>query len=301
MTWFIASAIVATLLAVALIIVPLYRAPAGSAPLTAVLTALLLPLTVALLYAMTSTYPWLEQAGVAAADGGTAEILDSKLIIEIKNFLDTNPRDANAWNRLGDAYLEESRFAEAREAYRRTLELKGGSDDELQLAFAEAAILADRSSLLGEAGRMVDDVLGRSPSNPKALWYGGMAALGRGENDLARQRWSRLLDLSPPPQVREVIEQQLAQLGGLAAGQASPGESRPAAVARIPVRITVKPELASRIEPGATFSSREAPAAAVRRSPSSVAMQLLFPWSSKSAMRTAWFRVGPWRGCQRFA
>lgn len=281
MTLFIAGAIAATLFGVALIVVPLYRTRAGGAPLTAVFVALLLPLTVAVLYAMTSTYPWLTQPGSTTESGAATDVVDSRLINEIRKFIEANPRDADAWTRLGDAYLEDSRFTEARDAYRQVIDLKGNADDELQLAFAEAAILADRSSLLGEAGQVIDEVLGRSPANPKALWYGGMAALGRGENDLARQRWSRLLELSPPPQVRDVIEQQLAQMGGSAADGTAPIPTAQSAAARIPVRVTVKPELAARIKPDATLfliarapGGAGPPLAVVRRSAAALPMEI---------------------------
>jgi len=43
-----------------------------------------------------------------------------------------------------------------------------------------------------------------------------MAAMLRGDNELVVTRWQKLLDMSPPDQIRGILEQQLAQLGAAA-------------------------------------------------------------------------------------
>jgi cytochrome c-type biogenesis protein CcmH len=248
MTLFIVVALMATLLSVALVVVPLYRTPESRAALSAVFTALLFPLVVVALYAYITSYPWL-----TAADTGSLLPVrsDTAEINALRGQLAGTAADAGIWSRLGELYIAQERFADAREAYRKALELNEGGSDEERLAFAEAAVLADRDSLSGEAAKVIDEVLQRSPGNPKALWYGAMSALSQGNTELARSRWKTLLGLDPPPQVREIIEQQLANLDGAAdAAMKSEGAAVGDAL-RIPVRVNVIPDLAKRIEPGA--------------------------------------------------
>ncbi len=84
--------------------------------------------------------------------------------------------------------------------------------------------MTDRSSLTGEAGRPVEEVLAAEPGNAKALWYGGLVALDLGRYDAVRTRWTSLLALNPPPEVERAVRSQLAALegGALEAGGARP-------------------------------------------------------------------------------
>ena len=52
-----------------------------------------------------------------------------------------------------------------------------------------------------------------SPDNPKALLYGGFAAAIRGDRTLARSRWQALKDLHPPPQIVQMLDARIAELG----------------------------------------------------------------------------------------
>lgn len=247
MNSFLAAAVAAILVATALVAVPLVRSPRGGAPLAALLVALLLPATAALLYAFVNTYPWITRPVTAAAP-----VADTPEIAALRREAQATPGDAAGWSRLGDAYMAAERYADAGDAFMRAMQLtdEDRGDTTIRLSFAEATILADRDALTGEAGRVLDEVLEREPANPKALWYGGMAALARGDQALARKRWSGLLELSPPPQVRQILEEQLAQLDAPAT---SSGDGNGDDAVRIPVRISVKPELAARMGPGAAL------------------------------------------------
>jgi cytochrome c-type biogenesis protein CcmH len=248
MTVFLVVAVLLTLACVAVVTIPLLRAPDARAPVAAVCVAVAIPAAVTLLYAGVSSYPWLAIGAVAAGDG-----VEPPATAALREEARRSPGDPQAWTALADAYVGESRYAEARDAYREAMRADGGGSDELRLAFAETSILVDRGALGGEAGTIVEDILARDPVNPKALWYGGMAALARDDAAAARTRWSRLLELSPPPQVRQIIEQQLANLDS---GPGTPTTATAAAggqPASIPVRVTVDPRLASRIRPGAVL------------------------------------------------
>jgi cytochrome c-type biogenesis protein CcmH len=277
---FLFAAVAMTLTAVALVVVPLFREKSAPAPIAAVLSALAIPAAVTLMYAAVSSYPWsVAVRGSAGAVTAQSAVADTPEISALKERVRKSPDDAAGWISLGDGYMGQERFADAREAYREAIHLSGENRDDLRLAYAESSVLQDRQALMGEAGKIVDEVLSRNPMNPKALWYGGMAALGRGDTAAAKSRWSKLLELSPPPQVRQVIEQQLASLGGGAPGGAD--APRAPSGTTIPVRVAVKPELAGRIKAGASlFLIARAPGAAgpplavVRRNSASLPLEL---------------------------
>jgi len=138
---------------------------------------------------------------------------ESALVDQHARHLDANPDDLQGWQLLAASYMQLGRYADGKAAYERVWSLTRQPDDELKLAYAEAQILTDRSSVSGEAGRLVEEVLAADPGNPKALWYGGLVALEMGRDDAVRTRWTRLLALNPPEDVALIVGQQLAALG----------------------------------------------------------------------------------------
>ncbi len=145
------------------------------------------------------------------------------LIAELEAHLASNPGDAEAWSFLGESYLQLGRYLEARAAYARLWALTPEPDDELKLAYAEAQILAGQTALAGDAARLVEEVLAAQPQEPKALWYGGLAAFELGRNDLARQRFTSLLAFNPPADVANAIRDRLAALGGPSGAESGQG------------------------------------------------------------------------------
>src|SRR5262245_12584828 len=114
-----------------------------------------------------------------------------KLVDELAARLVQSPDDVAGWKLLCRSYVAlgdyEAAVRACREAWNRTPQ----PDDDLKLTFGEAQILSDRSSLSGDAGRLVEEVLTNEPSNPKALWYGGLVAFELGHEDDVKARWSR--------------------------------------------------------------------------------------------------------------
>lgn len=280
MTAFLATAVLLTIAGMAFITLPLLRGSRAS-PIAALVTVIVIPVVVLLLYAAVSNYPWADMREGAAGDGNQATLLSAGADIDaLRAAADAAPGNVQAWLALADGYLAMERFAEARDAFARAMEQDSGRTDDVQLAFAEASILADRSALAGDAGRIIDEVLVRNPTNAKALWYGGMSALSRGNNGAARARWSALLELSPPVQVRQVIEQQLAALDTGTGGEDA-GPATAAGNIVIPVRVRVAPGIAPQVRDGAAlFLIARAPGdlgpplAVVRRQPARLPVEL---------------------------
>jgi len=152
---------------------------------------------------------------------------DSALVRELVAHLERTPDDVDGWQALGRMYIQFGDYEHARRAYREAWDRTPQPDNELKLAFAEAQILSDRATLSGDAGTLVEGVLAEEPANPKALWYGGLVAAELGHEDDVKTRWSRLLEMNPPPQIAAMLRTQLAALGETPA--AGPGEGSPPA------------------------------------------------------------------------
>jgi cytochrome c-type biogenesis protein CcmH len=163
-----------------------------------------------------------------------------RLVDELATRLERSPDDVAGWELLGRSYVALGDYDQGARAYREAWNRTPQPDDDLKLALAEAQILSDRTSLGGEAGRLIEEVLANDPSNPKALWYGGHVALAQGREDDVKARWSRLLELNPPPEIATMLRTRLAALGAApdADGPASGGAGE-AATERTPSGPTV--------------------------------------------------------------
>ena len=237
MAVFAAIAVLFTLVTVGIVAWPLLRSGGTGHPIAALLTALAIPATVVLVYLLVSQYDWRTPvagtAATASAGAGAAAGSMEEAVASLERKLQAAPADEEGWILLGSSYLSLNRPADAASAYQRALDLSGGSSVDARLGVAEARIVLDPASLSGPVGDEIEAVLKAEPRNPKGLWYGGLLSLARGQPERARERWRALLELSPPEQVRQIIETQLAELdGGAAPGDRSaPNSASPPAVA----------------------------------------------------------------------
>ena len=187
----------------------------------------------AALYDRFSNWNW-TQASQAPEDS------PQSMVSKLARRLARHPDDLNGWLLLGHSYsvLEETPLAIR--AYERANLLAQGRNVDALMGLAEALITQDGSQLDGRAGGLIEQALQLAPRHPKALFYGAAAAIGRHDFQLARTRFAALLDLNPPPNVRNIIEQQIAALdqrlaGGNQPAAAQPGAAAPAAGGAAPV------------------------------------------------------------------
>ena len=138
----------------------------------------------------------------------------TELVAGLEVRLRDNPDDVLGWRLLGQSYITLGRYPEARQALREAWARTPMPDNDLRLALGEAEVMADRRALGGAAGQLFEEVLASEPSDPRALWWGGLAALDTARPDLARERWTRLLALGPPDDVAAILREQLSTLGG---------------------------------------------------------------------------------------
>ena len=212
MAQFWIGAAVLSVAALGFVVVPLWRqwqATGGWSRLGSLVAALLVPSAVGL------------YLGIGTWNGQSLSTSDSTLppMAELVEGLDARlqeqPDDPAGWYLLGQSYMSLGRYADARRAFSEGLALDPAPGTDMKLAFAEAQTLTDPQALLGDAGQIFEDALEVEPDNATALWYGGLAAAATQRPNIARSRWSRLLQLDPPQALRDVLEQHLNALGGI--------------------------------------------------------------------------------------
>jgi len=293
MNLFIIAAIVLIGLAVALVIIPLLRKTEGmpASPVAAIVLGLALPAAVLLIYLFVSNYDWstpavtAENMGAVSRNNGGGLASIDEMVVSLEKRLQSEPGDVTGWLLLGRTYAQLQRISESGHAYRQALNLEPSS--EAKLGVAEAEILMNRESLMGGAGQLVEEVLAVEPDNPKALFYGGMVAMVHQDVDTFRDRWQRLLTMSPPDDIRAVIELELAKVGVAAeqVGAKKPGSSTQG----VNVNISVSSDLAEYIKPEAVLyllardPVRPGPPLAVIRSDASI-LPVMLNISDSNAM-----------------
>jgi cytochrome c-type biogenesis protein CcmH len=216
-TGFFIGASLLAMLALAFVLVPLwlYRRIAGrwSASGLAV-SAVLVPIAV-LLYLQVSTFNSEVEQTTSSAELAMVRQLAERMV--------ESPDDVEGWSLLGRSYMVLGEYRLAREAYLEAWKRTQAPDNLLKLGLGEALIYTDPASVHAQAGDLVEEVVAAEPMNQRALWWGGVVAMERGRNELARERWTRLLSLDPPIEVADVLQRQLAQLPGQQTGAAPAG------------------------------------------------------------------------------
>jgi cytochrome c-type biogenesis protein CcmH len=286
MSAFVALVALMVLAAVALLIYPLLRplpamakgepAPKKAAPLAFALSVLLALGAVAL-YSQINNFPWnnptaaepLPPGHGALASGGSMESVTAALEARLQQ----EPNDLEGWRMLGRSYLVSGNAAKAAAAYERANSIAPAKDMGLLLDLAEALVLTEDAAAQPRAKAIIDEALAADANNEKALWYQGVMAVRSGDFETAKRNWTRLLETNPPPEIREVIANQLRELGvdvpggpaapamaaaaagpmaggGMAAGAAMGGGDVAPKGRTLRISVKLDPSLASKLQPG---------------------------------------------------
>jgi len=233
MLLFVTLAATLVLLAILAVAVPLLRGP-GPAPWAALASVAVLLLGSAALYATWSNWTWPDAA--ASDSSGSVSALARRLAKQ--------PDDLQGWLQLGSSYSAIQQYPLALRAYERADALAGGRSVEALVGMAETLAIIDDSQLLGRAGDLFERALELDPQAGKALFFGAITAMRRGELPKSRERFARLLTLDPPEAVRPLIEQQIAALDRAIASGGAEQAGEAAAQASVQVTVTAPPAIA---------------------------------------------------------
>ena len=164
------------------------------------------------LYPLWSNWNWHAPAQTAAAGPDVAA-----MVAKLEKHLHDVPDDLKGWLMLGRSYLALERVDDAIAAYDHARQLDANSA-EAAMGSGEAMSVRAGGEITPAAGQLFEEALRLAPGNPKALLYGGFAAAVRGDRALARTRWQALKALHPPPQIEQMLDARIAELGPPAGG-----------------------------------------------------------------------------------
>lgn len=203
--------------------------------------------------------------GEAAATAGESAPELADAMNQLVARLASNPDDVDGWFLLGRTYRTMNRFQDARDAYRRALELAPRTPP-IMVELAEAlAFSSGQTELPDEARALLEEALALDPNSQKGLWMLGLDAYNAGNFQQAVARWEPLLAQLEPGggaalQVAEQLNLARERLGqppvdSATAGATSPDRDAPApsAGASLTVQIRLSPALHDRVRPGDTL------------------------------------------------
>lgn len=208
MFWLICGVMLAA--AALFVAVPLYRREKKLSG-TSVASVVLVTALSAALYSQIGT-PGLDSGRGENVAGEAPDI--QQMVNSLAARLQENPEDLAGWKMLGRSYLQLQNFPGAVAAFEKAVEMESAQNGQTLADLGEAVLMTDQSTLLGRAGQLFENALALTPDNPKALFYSGMAAVQRGDNALAAERWEALLATSPPENVQNILRQRIAELRG---------------------------------------------------------------------------------------
>jgi cytochrome c-type biogenesis protein CcmH len=250
MNTFLVIAACMAALAAAAVAVPLLRDKRSR--IAGVLAAIVMMGAAAGLYPAWSNFDWHAPPPAAeAAQPSAAEV--AGMVAKLERHLQDKPDDAAGWVMLGRSYLALERFDDAVTAYDHAHSL--GKNADAALGLGEALTMKNGGKIPPEASALFEEGLSLAPGDPKGLLYGGFAAATRGDKVLARSRWQALKDLNPPPEIAELLDARIAQLGlppeppGTSASQGGTNASAGASAgATATVNITITAALKAKVK-----------------------------------------------------
>lgn len=198
---------------------------------------------------------WDRTQAVAAAE-------QSEMLGRLARRLEKNPDDVDGWLMLGRSQLAIGQYPLAQRAFRRADRLEEGRNPEALMGMAEAMVMQADGEVDARAGRLFEMALELAPRSEKALFFSAVAAQNRGETALAIERFETMLSMSPPAEVRGILEQQVASLksGGAAplgssvSEDSSQSSSKNQAAstngARVLVDVSASAAMQAQIQPG---------------------------------------------------
>lgn len=185
--------------------------------------------------------PGLENERLAHGGGQGGDMVD--VIEALAERLEDNPDDVGGWQMLGRSYMSLNNYPKAIAAFERVVELQDGQTAQGLVELGEAVLAADGGEAMSpRAMALFENALAVEPNNQAALFWGGLAAVNRGDTDTAADRWERLLGTNPPDDIRNVIELRVAEWrGGTPAAAATDATPAPEAAEAEPAPAPLEP------------------------------------------------------------
>jgi cytochrome c-type biogenesis protein CcmH len=173
-----------------------------------------------------------------------------EMVAALDRRLQENPDDVEGWKMLGRSYMQLENYPKAIAAFERAVAMENPASAQTLAALGEALLIEQGSAGSSRTVQLFESALAAEPTNPKALFYGGIVAIERGDRELAAKRWEALLALSPPPEIEDILRLRVAEWRG----EDQPGTQRDGAATEkvIAVNVSLGPGAASAVSSDAT-------------------------------------------------
>ena len=151
------------------------------------------------------------------SDAGDSMAPDMDVVISsLVKRLESDPNDLEGWKMLGRTYMTLGDYTNAITAFEKAVELESSQNAQTLVELGSAILSSEgpNNGVSGRSSALFESALALEPDNPQALFYGGIGAINRGDQELAATRWEKLLGLNPPEEIRDVLRQRIAEWRG---------------------------------------------------------------------------------------
>jgi cytochrome c-type biogenesis protein CcmH len=250
MTTFVLLAAVLVIAGIALIAIPLLKKKPtqySPAPWAALIGAGVIAIGSTVMYVRMTNWSWQTKV---------SEDTPQTMVARLARKLEQNPDNLDGWLLLGRSYTQLQEFQLATRAFQRADRLAGGKSAEALIGEAEALARNDENELDGRAGKLIEQALAVDPNSGKALFFGAAVAMRKGQLPLARERFTKLLALDPPDNIKPLLQKQIGQIDQmLAGGGVTPAGAAAAQAADPGAKVRINVSLAPALAQSASGSS----------------------------------------------
>ncbi len=196
---------VMTLVAIGFVVTPLLRQQNKLTPVIIVAILVIVGISAAL---------YQKNGTPDAPPGGNELAVVDDMLVDLAQRLDDNPDDLEGWVLLGRSYMSVGNYEGAIAAFERVVVLDGGEDATTLVSLGESLLAGTGGAIEGRIAELFESALEVDEENPQALFYGGIGAFNRGDQELAAVRWESLLGLNPPAEIEGILRQRIAEWRG---------------------------------------------------------------------------------------
>ncbi len=226
--------IVMSLVAIAFAIWPLLKDLPGKTLLVGTSIVLITSSVAGLYYAVGSPH----------VPSGASQAPDvNEMVASLAARLQQQPDDVDGWAMLGRSYMTLGTYTEAARAYDSAVQLESAQNAQTLVALGVALVEGNQRQITPRAVSMFENALAIEPNNPEALFWGGISAYQSGNPSLAADRWELLLGTNPPEQVRDVLQERIAEWRGEPPPATTPAAASTVVVAAVSLSADARAKL----------------------------------------------------------
>tara|TARA_B100000959_G_scaffold266002_1_gene308038 strand:+ start:6435 stop:7067 length:633 start_codon:yes stop_codon:yes gene_type:complete len=134
----------------------------------------------------------------------------------LQKYLIESPEDMNAKKVFAEYNLQIGNYNEAYQYYEELYQSPISQDIEVIIGLIESILLSRPDVINYDLNDLINQSLEIDPFSQKALWFGGLIARASGNIELAKDRWSQLInDPELPIDMQQAVNEQLVLINSI--------------------------------------------------------------------------------------